>query len=79
MHRFLGARHLWLNHIFDLLLKLRHCLAAGLVKCRANLRVNLFLNCFGPAPHFFTVRAQYIFELRLESGERLLLHVFQLR
>ena len=67
-----------LHHLRDLPVKLRYCLAARFFKCRSNFRVDLLKDGFGPALHFFAVRAQYSFQLRLESGQRLLLRVLEL-
>ncbi len=79
MNRFFGARDVRLHHLRDLPVKLRYCLAARLFECRPNFRVDLLEVRFGTALHFFAVRAHCIFELRLESGQRLLLFVFKLR
>src|SRR5467141_358032 len=79
MNRFFGARYVRLDRFCDLPVKLRYCLAARLFECRPNFRVDLLEVRFGTALHFFAVRAHYIFELRLESGQRLLLFVFKLR
>jgi len=57
--------------------KLPHRLAAGLLECSADLRVNLLderSDCAG----FLPVGFNLIFDLRLES-QRLLLHVLELR
>src|SRR5882762_10345180 len=78
MNRFFGAREVRLYHLHDLPVKLRYCLAARFFKCRSNSRVDLFKDSFGPTLHFFAVRVQHIFQLRLQSGQRLLLRVLEL-
>ncbi len=67
MNRFFGARDVRLHGLRDLPLKLRHGLAAGLFEGCASFRVNLLEDRFGPALHFFALRVQHIFELRLKS------------
>jgi len=62
-----------LYHLHDLPVKLRLLpwrLASSNVA--RNSRVDLFKDSFGPTLHFFAVRVQHIFQLRLQSGQRLL-------
>ena len=79
VYRLFGARDVRQHHLLDLTVKPRNRLAAGLLECSADLRVNLLDERFGLALDFFAVGVQLIFDLRLESGQRLLLHVLKLR